>query len=75
MVPHDSVGIHHVGKGLGPQLQVGLILGHPISEAVDRLLCKSLQQEANSDGVITDFGQCPDDDPQALSLYLCAKPI
>lgn len=70
MMPHDSIGIHHVGEGLGPQLQVGLIFGDPISEAVDRLLGKGLQQETDSDGVITDFGQSPDDDSQALPLNL-----
>lgn len=71
VVAHDSIGIHHVGEGLGAQLQVGLILGDPISQAVDGLLCKGLQQETDSDRVIANFGQCPDDDSQALSLYLC----
>lgn len=71
VVAHDSIGIHHVGEGLGPQLQVGLILGDPISEAVYGLLCKGLQQGPDSDRIVADLGQCPDYDSQALSLYLC----
>ena len=71
VVAHDSIGVHHIGEGLGPQLQVGLILGDPISQAIYGLLCKSLQQETDSDGVVTDLSQSPDDDSQALSLYLC----
>lgn len=70
MVAHDSIGIHHVRERLRPQLQVGLILGDPISQAVYSLLCKGLQQEPDSDRVTTDLGQRPDYDPQALSLYL-----
>ena len=70
VVPHDSIGIHHVGEGLGAQLQVGLVLGDPIRQAVYCLLGKGLQQKTDSDWVITDFGQRPDYDSQALPLYL-----
>lgn len=74
VVPHDSIGIHHVGKGLGPQLQVGLVLGDPVGQAVYSLLCKGLQQETDPNRVVADLGQCPDYDSKALSLYLCTMP-
>lgn len=74
VVTHDSIGIHHVGKGLGAQLQVGLVLGDPVGQAVYSLLCKGLQQEPDSDRIVTDLGQRPDYDSQALSLYLCTMP-
>lgn len=56
MVPHDRVCIHHVGQGLGAQFQVGLVLGHPFSEAVNGLLCKGLQQAPDLDWIIADLG-------------------
>lgn len=70
VVPHDSIGIHHVGEGLGAQLQVGLILGDPIGETINGLLGKGLQQAPDSDRIVADLGQRPDYDSQALSLYL-----
>lgn len=71
VVAHDSIGVHHVGEGLGPQLQVGLILGDPIGEAVYGLLGKGLQQAPDSDRIVAYLGQCPDYDSQALPLHLC----
>ncbi len=55
VVPHDSVCVHHVRQGLRPQLEVGLILGDPLSEAVYRLLGKCLQQGPDLDWIIADL--------------------
>lgn len=56
VVPHHGIGIHHVGKGLGSQLEVGLVLGYPLREPADSLLGKCLQQVPDLEGVIADFG-------------------
>ena len=55
VVAHDSVCIHYVRQGLRPQLEVGLILGDPLGEAVYRLLGKCLQQGPDLDWIIADL--------------------
>ena len=62
VVPHDSVCVHHVGQGLRAQLQIGLIFGDPVGQAVYGFLCKGLQQGPDLGWIVADLGQRPDDD-------------